>query len=280
MTDTAAPSLTGYADTGHPHGPGYRSQAEHTLRLSAWCSATGVTLSLAAVVLGADGAMRPTLYTLTPTNDGLKTTSPSLPLEDGVLASVHVFASAGTPIGAQCFARVELLQGREGATQSLGTVLQGYVTLNAAVAYPGDNTARPVDGAGTWRIVLGTAPAAGAEIVETVPANRRWQLEAFRFKLTASAVVANRTPVLFIDDGVNIVWETENPTAITATQVATYNAGAGVQNGTLVAPDFQLALPETLVLPAGARIRTLTGNIQAGDQYAAPVYNVAEWFDV
>lgn len=275
MGDAQAPS---YIWT--PHGPGFVSQAEHTLRVSAWSAVAGVTLNIAATVIGDDGCPRPFLYTLVPTSDRNKTTSASFPLERGQISNVHIFASAGTPIGAQCFARVELLQGREGATQSLGTIVEGYVTANVALAYPGDNTSRAVDGRGTWRIILGTVPAAGAEIVETVPVNTRWYLTAFRFKLVASAGVANRTPVLLIDDGVNIVWETENPTAITASQTGTYNAGAGVQNATLVAPDFQLALPETLILPAGSRIRTLTGAIQVGDQYAAPVYNVEEYLDV
>lgn len=280
MPDAASPNPTGYAEGGHLVGPGFVTQAEHTIRVSAWCAIAGVTLSIAAVVLDDNDCPRPTLYTLSPTSDGNKTTSSAFPLEAGTIASVHVFASAGGPLGAQCYVRVELLQGREGGTQSLGTILEGYVTANVALAYPGDNTARAVDGAGTARIVLGTVPAAAAEIVETVPVNRRWLLIAFRVKLVASATVANRTPVLLIDDGVNIVWETENTTAITAGQTAIYNAGAGNQNANLGAQDWQIALPETLVLPAGSRIRTLTGNLSAGDQYAAPVYNIVEWFDV
>jgi hypothetical protein len=254
-------------DYGAPYGAGYIAQAEHTLRISAWCSIAGVTLALAAVVIDECGQPRPHLNTLVPTSDRIKTTSASLPLECGAIASVHVFASGGTPLGCQCYVRVELLQGREGGVQSLGTILEGYVTANVALAYPGDNTSRATDGRGTFRIILGAVPAAGAEIIETVPANTRWQLVAFRFRITASA-------------GANIVFETENVTAVTAAQVVTYNAGAGIQNANLAALDYQLALPETLVLPAGARIRTLTGLIQGADQYAAPVYNVEEWLDV
>lgn len=275
MSDAQAPI---YVEASS--APGFYAQPEHTLRFTAWSAIAGVTLNLAAVVVDDQDCARPFLYPLVPTSNRVATVLTGLPLECGRITSMQVFASAGLPLGAQVYVRVELLQGREGAVQSLGTILEGYVTANVALCYPGDNTSRAVDGRGTFRIILGSVPAAGAEIVETVPANTRWMLSAFRFKLVASVAVANRTPVLFIDDGVNIVWETENPTAITASQTATYNAGAGVQNGTLVAPDFQITLPETLLLPAGARIRTLTGNIQGADQYAAPVYNVEEWLDV
>jgi hypothetical protein len=198
----------------------------------------------------------------------------------GPLVWCQVVVSAGTPIAAQCYVRLELIQGREGGTSALATILAGYVTPNSPRTYPNDTVRRSVDGRGTFRIVSQAAPAAGAEIVVTAPGNTRWMLSAFRFQITASAAVANRTPVLLIDDGANVVFETENVTAVTAGQVATYNAGAGIQNANLAALDYQLALPETLVLPAGARIRTSTGNLQAGDQYAAPVYNVEDWIDV
>lgn len=275
MSDQQAPSYL-----WHPHGPGFVTQAEQTLRVSAWCTVAGVTLTIAAVVIDQQGCPRPHLNVVLPTSDRLKTSPPPFALEEGQIASVQVFASAGAPIGSQCFVRVELLQGREGGTISLGTVLEGYVTANVALAYPGDNTSRPVDGNGTPRIVLGAAPAAGAEFIVTVPANTRWSLISVAYALIASAAVANRQPFLAIDDGVNEAWETFNATNITAAQTAFYRAGAGVQLATIAALDFQLPLPETMALPAGARIKSSTTALQAGDQYTAPVLNVIEWLDV
>lgn len=275
MSDAQAPS---YLWT--PHGPGFIAQKEHTLRASVWCAVAGVTVTIAAVMIGDDGSPRPTLYTVNPTSDGVKTSPLPFALEQGQLSSIHAFVSAGSVIGAQCFVRLELVQGREGGTTPVGTIAEGYVTNNTALAYPGDNTSRPVDGRGSWRLVLGTVPAAGAEFVDTVPANRRWALQAVAFLLTTSAAVANRTPVLTIDDGANIIWEASNNANVVASTAAKFRAGAGVQQSTITANDFAIALPEILLLPAGSRIRTVTGGLQGADAYTAIVYNVEEYFDV
>jgi len=269
----------GAAYAWHPHFPGIVARDDHQLRVSAWNAAAGVTLTIAGAMGRADGCVVPFVYTHIPNVDRSRSQQIFV-LEAGVLLWCEVFGSAGAPIANQCYVRLELIQGREGATQSLATVLAGYVTANSPRTYPNDVVRRSVDERGTFRIVLGTAPGAGAEILETVPANTRWSLQAFRFKLTASGVAGNRTPILTIDDGVNIVWESGNNTAVTTGQVAIFNAGAGVQQSTIATLDVQIALPEPLVLPAGARIRTVTGGILAGDQYAAPVYNVEEWLDV
>lgn len=263
-----------------PHGPGFVSQAEHTLRVSAWSAVAGVTLSIAAVVLGDDGCPRPTLYTVVPTSDRLKTSPLPFALEKGQLSSLHVFASAGTPIGSQCFVRVELIQGREGGTTSLGTIVQGYVTANSVVAYPGDNTSRSVDGHGTWRIVPGTVPAAGADFSDTVPVNTRWSLAAIAFTYVTDATAPVRTLILTIDDGANVIWETSQNGTIAASLTTKIRAGAGVQNFGPVANTFILPLPETLLLPAGSRIRSVTTAKGAADQFSAIFYNVEEFLDV
>lgn len=260
--------------------PGFYSRPEHTLRFTAWSAIAGVTLNLAAVVVDDDDQQRPFLYQLLPTSTGVATVLTGLPLECGCLTSVQVFASAGLPLGAQVYVRVELVQGREGAVTSLGTILEGYVTANVALCYPGDNTSRAVDGRGTFRLVLGTVPAAGADFVDTVPANRRWGVNAIAFTLVPSATVANRTPVLTIDDGANIIWESSNNANVVASTTTKFRAGAGVQLTTVQANIFQIPLPELLELPAGSRIRSVTGGIQAGDQFNAILYNVEEWFDV
>jgi hypothetical protein len=275
MSDAQAPIYVENSD-----GPGFYAQPEHTLRFTAWSAIAGVTLNLAAVVLDDSDCARPFLYNLLPTSNGVATVQTGLPLECGCITSMQVFASAGLPLGAQVYVRVELLQGREGAVQSLGTILEGYVTANVALCYPGDNTSRAVDGRGTFRLVLGTVPAAGADFVDTVPANRRWGVTAIAFTLVPSVAAANRTPVLTIDDGANIIWESSNNANVVASTTSKFRAGAGVQLTTVQANIFQIPLPELLQLPAGSRIRSVTGSLQAADQFNAILYNVEEWFDV
>src|SRR4051794_36291420 len=58
----------------------------------------------------------------------------------------------------------------------------------------------------TTKTVTGPDPAAGAEILVTVPAGKWWLLRALRFTLVTSATVANRRPALTIDDGATEWW--------------------------------------------------------------------------
>jgi hypothetical protein len=262
-----------------PHWPGFVARDEHFLRLNVWCAVAGVTITVAGVVGTPDGGTKPFSYGLTPTSDRQPTTR-VFPIEAGVLLCCQAFASAGAPLGAQAFVRVELLQGKESSASSLGTALQGYVTANSPRTYPNDTIQRSVDGRGTWRIVPGTAPAAGADFVDTVPANTRWLVVAVAYQLAAAVAVANRTPVLTVDDGANVIWETFNNVAVTSGQTAKYRAGAGVTLNTVNTLDVQDALPEALLLPAGSRIRSVTGGIQAADQFGAIFYNVEEWLDL
>jgi hypothetical protein len=77
-------------------------------------------------------------------------------------------------------------------------------------------------------VISGTNPAAGVEISETSRRARARKLRSFAFTLVASAVVANRTPVLTIDDGANVLFETGTNVAQTASQTVKYRAAVGV----------------------------------------------------
>jgi hypothetical protein len=112
-----------------------------------------------------------------------------------------------------------------------------------------------------------------------VPVGARWKLRTFAFTLVASGAAANRVPVLTIDDGANILWETGSNINQTAGQTAKYRAGVGVPFFTYGALSYHLPLPSDLWLGAGSRIRTVTAAIDAGDDYAAPIYHVEEFME-
>src|SRR3990170_4429385 len=59
-------------------------------------------------------------------------------------------------------------------------------------------------------------PAAGAEVIITVPTAKRWRLVAIRFRLVTSATAASRQVTLIIDDGTNVIWRK----LVAATQTA------------------------------------------------------------
>lgn len=121
-------------------------------------------------------------------------------------------------------------------------------------------------------------PAAGAEWSTVVPAGVVWELLTARVQLTTSAVVANRSPRIRAQDpdGLNTV-EYGGATTAAAAQVNTYNwsSGYGATN-TNISLHAPLSSPPAPIF-GGWTVKSITGNIDAGDQYATPILLVREW---
>lgn len=253
----------------------YVSGEDH-LRVTSFNGTAGVELAIEGRFLDYEGRVVPLVERHIPNVDRTAATS-LITLGEGFLSNVMVRATAGSPLGGSCFVVVELVRGRLGALQPLACLLQGYASANQRLAWPGTMFAGSTQGSGLVRSIVGTDPAAGVEILETVPAGARWSLRSFRFVLVASAAVANRRPTLIIDDGANELWRVNSNVNQIANETSTYEAGAGAPFATLDVRVYSLPLPVGLVLPAGARIRTSTAALDAADNYAAPQYLIEEW---
>jgi len=251
---------------------------EDNLRLTTWGAVAGITVAIEGRLLSPDGCSTPLAETQLPNSDrSAKTTLH--PLREGILTNIQLRASGGTALVGGVGAVLEIVRGFGGAVQPLGTLLQGYVTSATRLAWPGSPITPLTAGAGRLRVIVGTDPAAGVEILETVPTGARWKLRSVAFTLVTAVAVANRTPVLTIDDGANILWEVGTNVAQTASQAAKYRAGVGVPLTTFGALSYLLPLPSELPLAAGSRIRTVTGALQAADDYSAPIYTVEEFIE-
>jgi hypothetical protein len=251
---------------------------EDNLRLTTWGALANAIVLVEGRIVNKAGCVEPFSEFDIPNSDR-STHSKIFPVSEGLLTNVQIRVGTGTSTTGTVAALLEIVRGREGGVQPLGTLLQGYANSATRLAWPGAPIASLVAGAGRLRTILGTNPAAGVEISETVPTGARWKLRTFSYTLVASAAVANRLPVLTIDDGANILWEVGNNVAQTASQTAKYRAGVGVPLTTYGALSYLLPLPSELWLAAGSRIRTVTAAIDAGDDYGAPVYTIEEFME-
>jgi hypothetical protein len=251
---------------------------EDNFRLTTWGALANAVVTLEGRIITPCGEVIPFVESQIPNSDRSAATNIFATCE-GLLTNVQLRVSTGTAVGGTVAALLEIVRGKTGAILPLGTLLQGYANSATRLAWPALGIAPLTSGAGRLRAIVGTNPAPGVEILETVPTGARWQLRMFSFVLTASAVVANRAPVLTIDDGANVLWETGSAVLVTASQVATYRAGVGVPFFTYGTRAYHLPLPGNLWLGAGSRIRTVTGAIDAGDDYAAPIYHVEEFME-
>ena len=251
-----------------------------TIRLTAYNSASGVRLSLSGRRFPYGGnSLSEFRADLTPTTNRAATTLDFAPGE-GWLLGLAVRVIAGTPIEGQTYVVVEIGNGSGSTFQAFDTLIADTVTSAHRVAWPGSPIRGPLDGPGSVRSISGTAPAAGAEVTETVPTGARWQLLNFWVVLVASATVATRTPQLRFDDGITTYIQIPSVSQLTASQTAAAEFAAGVPYATQInALGAPSGLPVNNRLPAGHRIRTSTSNIQGTDQYGVPIYTVMEWLE-
>jgi len=251
----------------------------YSLQLNSWNGVAGVVLGLRFRILRSDGQLVDSVELHTPNSNFTQATT-THPLPQGFLLNAFIFAASGNPLVGITFAQLQLVRGFSGAITPISTILQDYVSTTQGPSWPGSPIRSSIDGPGALRSIAGTTPGAGAEIIETVPLNVRWQLVSVVYTLTNSATVANRFSRLFVNDGANVYGRFEQPAVgLAASATGLYTAGGNITNTTWQ-DGYALALPDALRIPGGGHWLTSTLGIQAGDQYSAVRYLVFQWIDV
>lgn len=243
---------------------------EESLRITSVAIAFGMFVTVGVRFQEADRAT-PQVYNEThdPRDDRTVVTSDHA-LGAGWLQGLTVSASNGSPPYGEAWVRIDLMRGRGSGATLVHTLVQGYITSQMRRSWPPAALTMAVEGAGALRSVTGTDPAAGAEISETVPTSTRWRVRALSCQLVTDATAANREVSLVIDDGATTIFTSPAGFTHTASLTRRYSAAPiGAQTAPTQGTDRQIVIPD-LELPAGARIRTVTTNLQAGDNYGAP----------
>lgn len=112
-------------------------------------------------------------------------------------------------------------------------------------------------------------PAANTEISYTVPAGQILFLQGASVQLVTDANVANRTVQLTIDDGTTVCQTFTSPSTQAASLTYTYSFTAGAANATVLSNSVVVGIGTNLLLPPGYRIKTVTTNRQATDNFGA-----------
>jgi hypothetical protein len=200
-----------------------------------------------------------------------------LPLGKGAVQNIAIFASAGAPLVGQTLVMLQLVRGLSGGLTLLGPLLGGYVTATQPLGFPGSIITDSLSVTPPSRLLIGTDPAPGVEIVETVPTGARWDLLAFATLFTCGPGIGNRRPILNITDPAGFVLlrspQAHVMVAGESAQV-TWAAGMGLSvdlGGYMIA-----GLPTPQPLLEGQTIQISVSGLQAADDFAAPGYSVRE----
>ena len=191
----------------------------------------------------------------------------------GEIQSLTV-SPATTPVRrGECYVRVSLMLDGEPVQR----LTAAYLTDSKTLSWPPGVHEGFTEGPGLKRIVVGTNPAAGAEITEAAPTNAVWKLLALWIQLICDATVINRNVIVIIDDATNTLLALAPDLAQTASQSIEYNMAPHLADrDTAIISRLTTPLP-IIDLPQAYRFRTGTAFIQAGDNYAAPIFEVEEW---
>lgn len=253
---------------------------EEQLRISTIGNAAGVTLMIRGRVLRPDFDVAVTEQQHTPNSDRTVATT-TIALSEGWPLGFTVKASGGTPAFGAVWCLLELVRGQGSAAVVVESLGFNFVTANQPLQWPGGVNYLASDGPGCLRSIAGTQPGAGAEISETVPTGARWELLAFEADLVTAVAAANRVPQLTIDDGTNVYSRFSVNTNETASLTWRHSFQQGLQlNADTTRFIITAPLPPANKLGAGHRIKTVTANIQAADQWSVPRYVVLERFDL
>jgi hypothetical protein len=199
-------------------------------------------------------------------------------LGEGWLLSLQCVSNSNPLIG-QTFIRAAVTRSSGTPSTTHITLLQGFVGLFQALAWPGSPLVNTISQPGAIRVVTGTDPAAGAECSDAVPTGARWRILSYTATFVADATVINRFPIITIDDGANIQYRGESAEAVTASQTRIFHAAPGTHRLALVNSHETWLFPIGLRMLAGHRVRTQTNNLQAGDNWGAPQILVEEWLE-
>ena len=132
-----------------------------------------------------------------------------------------------------------------------------------------------------YKRVAGTNPAAGVEVLDTVPAGKFWWLLSVSVQLV-QGLTQTPLPSLVIDDGANVIFESPGSSAaqaVSTTAQYTWAPDMPLTGQIGATPNIVSTggLGTFLILPAGFRIRTITGGLGANTDYGAPSYHVVEF---
>lgn len=251
---------------------------DDTLAVNVWAISATVVVQVRGRLMQPDGHVEPIEISVPATNGRAVTTTVRF-VGEGWLMGLTAAAAGGAPAYGAAYVSAQLGRGLTGAFTITQELLSGYVTANVRQNFPNPNVGAPFGGAGNIRVIVGTDPAAGAEISETVPTGARWRFISLRATLTTSAAAANRVVGLTFDDGTNgyaAAYANFNQAASNAFTYYFSNTGL---NHVQTSIDAMVSTPPNVMMAAGHRLRTLTGAFDAGDNWTAPIYEVEEWLD-
>lgn len=248
------------------------------LIIHAFASATSFPINVNVRILRADGQIISMPFTI-PANIGRAGVVLTEQALEGYIVGISAMSTGIFNFGQYAYVSVGIARNPGGDGSVYIPLMAGYIHDKIAFGFPNTELQRPTDGAGVISSVVISAPAAGADFTVSVPAGARYRLISLFATLTTAVAVANRGVTLVVDDGVNILGQYPAQTVQAASLAVGYTFGDSVTGQASVQGFESVSTPGMMFLGQNWRIRSVTSNIQAADQWSAGRMLIQEWLD-
>jgi hypothetical protein len=201
-------------------------------------------------------------------------------LEPGALLNLRIATANQIPLNTM-FVRAQIVRGPGPAQTVLGTLLQGYISLNNDLGWPGSPIETTHAGRGRLADGFWQPLFLPTRLEVTVPTGRRWEFVASRFNVTTDATVGNRDVTFAaLDDTGQTHYTGVSNFVQTAGLTSRYSIGAGLAGTAQLGFGLaHISAPRGLELASGWKLMVLISGAGAGDFFAPFGLLIREWFD-
>lgn len=196
---------------------------------------------------------------------GPSSISRTYPLDAGALINLRLACGATSIPYGLVWVRAQIVRGAGGAEIIIGTLLQGFLSTQNDLGWPGSPIEKQDQASG---FIISEIPViAASTAVWTVPVGERWKVVSGRFQFACSGVAANRYATVFVSDGsAQVVYLDVTEIALVAGATGTFSFASGVtRSPTAPSGAASLSWPADLEINAGCSITAQAFNLQAGD---------------
>jgi hypothetical protein len=200
-------------------------------------------------------------------------------MDRGAIFTARIFVTQGSTLYGDVYVRVAILRGFDQTFVGTGQMLQGYISTDSHLSWPGSPIQTLHEGRGVprvWPFVNNTTNAS-----LSLFANRRWRVINATVVFTSSGVGPNRLMLGEIFRGGTLVFQSAAAAVQPPGTVWTYSFAPGASEG--VAPLGALSIipfpVDCDLLGSADAIRFDAGPGGPGDVFNTGSANVREWFE-
>lgn len=248
------------------------------LYVAAYSSVASLVVTFSGYFRKADGEIVEYAVTVNPTSDRAVTAG-NQHFGAGFLLSCVATLASGNANRGQCYVRAQVQRSTGTPAIKLHNVLGGYLSDDYSPSFPYGKIEGPLEGPGYIRTYVGTNPAAGADVSETVPTGARWRLLSMYVVLVTSADIALRYAYFDFTHLTLLPWSVLSTQVQTAGLTQYYILSRGLDRAFQATVEYEsLPLPEIWLTGGDTIGAFLVGGV-AADDWLAPVIAAEEWIE-